>query len=208
MSKFLDERGLAHFWDKIKTYIDGKGNNFATGSGSDSAPIGSLCQFLGYTAPEGYLALDGATYNISDYPELAVFFETQFGRKHYFGGNGTTTFKVPDFRNLFLRGYHGDASKKLSGNIGAVQDATKIPSYGVGTAGNVNLVTDSLTSATWAQDADDAIGTANYGRYVSSAYMETWSTSVGGDKFYTSRPINTAVLICIKAKTIIEYVSR
>lgn len=49
-------------------------------------------------------------YAVGDYPELAEHFEEQFGDKQYFGGDGNT-FAVPDMRNLFLRGYHGEAEE-------------------------------------------------------------------------------------------------
>ena len=51
---------------------------------------------MGSTAPTHYLKCDGTVYNISAYPVLAKYFETQFGSKNYFGGNGTTTFAVPN----------------------------------------------------------------------------------------------------------------
>ena len=75
-------------------------------------PVGNIISFMGTIAPSGYLICDGAEVNIADYPNLANHFETQFGSKNYFGGNGTTTFAVPDLRNEFLRG-HGEDRKSV-----------------------------------------------------------------------------------------------
>ena len=41
---------------------------------------------------------NGATYNKADYPDLFNAIGT------IYGGDGTTNFKVPDFRGVFLRG--------------------------------------------------------------------------------------------------------
>lgn len=65
------------------------------GIGGGYAPIGTVISYMGVTAPQDYLACDGSTYNISAYPDLADFFESQFGSKNYFGGDGVTTFGVP-----------------------------------------------------------------------------------------------------------------
>ena len=60
-----------------------------------SLPIGSVVPFMGVTAPQDFLACDGTVYNISDYPALAAEFESEYGTKNHFGGDGVTTFAVP-----------------------------------------------------------------------------------------------------------------
>lgn len=95
-------------------------------AGPDGNPIGTIISFMGTSAPKDYLVCDGAGYSISQYPALAAFFQTQFGTKNHFGGDGEATFAVPDLRNLFLRGYHGEA-EEVSGDLGARQEATEIP---------------------------------------------------------------------------------
>ena len=156
-------------------------------------PRGTVISFMGTTAPEGYLICDGTTYNIADYSDLATFFETQFGSKNFFGGDGTTTFKVPDLRNEFLRGYHGSATDQLSGNIGVHQDPTEhlqLIYY------NQKWYLDNASSSPSYRNADKVVyhsrdGQSGFGSYT-SAY-------VASDNFmYTSRPTNVAVLYCIK----------
>ena len=77
----------------------------------DRTPIGTVIsvttaktgEVTGITTPTGefpssdYLVCDGAVKNIADYPKLADWFSERYGSKNYFGGNGTTTFAVPDF---------------------------------------------------------------------------------------------------------------
>lgn len=62
-------------------------------------PIGTIIPYMGKTAPEDYLACDGAEYSITDYPDLSSFITTQFGSVNFFGGDGTKTFAVPNLNS-------------------------------------------------------------------------------------------------------------
>ncbi len=55
-------------------------------------PVGIVNDFAGTTAPAGWLLCDGTVYNFSSYPELGALLTSTYG------GNGTTTFGVPDCR--------------------------------------------------------------------------------------------------------------
>ncbi len=155
----------------------------------DNNPIGTIISFMGTSAPKDYLVCDGAQHSISQYPALASFFAEQFGAKNHFGGDGTTTFAVPDMRNLFLRGYHGEAEEQLSGEIGQKQEATWIPHIFSG---------DSLAGtldSQHPQNVDSVSGeTRNYG------YANGKATALNAiyTKF-SARPVNMSVLYCIKA---------
>ena len=59
-------------------------------------PIGTILSLMGNHAPAGYLICNGDVINISAYPDLASYFEQEFGSINYFGGDGTSTFAVPD----------------------------------------------------------------------------------------------------------------
>lgn len=161
--------------------------------------IGTVIAYMGTTAPKGYLACDGATYNISDYPDLANHFYTQFGSVSYFGGDGTSTFKVPDLRNLFLRGYHGTA-EPLSGNVGIFQQGTRYKEIGSSGSNNekISIWTSSnpeeVNRSTYI-DKEGPVGatgvyTANTTKY-NSGIPYLW---------YEGRPSNVAVLYCIRAQ--------
>lgn len=56
----------------------------------------------GAAAPAGTLACDGTAVSRSTYSALFAVIGTTFGV-----GNGSTTFNVPDFRNVFPRGANG-----------------------------------------------------------------------------------------------------
>ena len=89
-------------------------------------PIGEIINFMGNSTPDYFLSCDGTVYNISDYPYLAEHFKTEFGSYNYFGGNGTTTFAVPDLRGEFLRGTgtNGHSNEGSGADVGVHQAAT------------------------------------------------------------------------------------
>ena len=63
--------------------------------GIEDTPVGEIITTLGDETPKHYLACDGSTHNIADYPHLAQYFKDTFGTINYFGGDGITTFAVP-----------------------------------------------------------------------------------------------------------------
>jgi len=69
-------------------------------SGSTVVPTGAVLDFAGSSGgvPSGYLLCDGDIYNILDYPDLGGLLGSTYG------GNGTTTFAVPDLRGRIVSG--------------------------------------------------------------------------------------------------------
>lgn len=169
-------------------------------AGPDGNPIGTILSFLGLTPPKDYLVCDGSVLNIEDYPDLANFFNTQFGTKNHFGGDGETTFALPDMRNLFLRGWRGDAEEQLSGDVGAKQEGTEFPNLFV-CAGNVLVDYGGTNKTNRTLNIDSSSETSGLGRFTALNIQggETLAST------FTSRPVNTAVLYCIKAVESIGY---
>ncbi|WP_336294083.1 phage tail protein [Bartonella sp. CB169] len=71
-------------------------------------PSGFIATFAMQKVPSGWLLCDGATYERKDYPQLFEAIGDQWG------ADSETTFKVPDFRGMFLRGF--DAGRGLDRN--------------------------------------------------------------------------------------------
>ena len=67
-----------------------------TTQGIEDTPVGHIIHYMGNNAPKHYLICDGGEYNIVDYPYLAQHFKDEFGSSNFFGGDGTTTFAVPE----------------------------------------------------------------------------------------------------------------
>ena len=195
----ITAKNFKKFYDSILPYI----NNVP-----GCTPIGTVIAVMGNSAPANYLKCDGTVYNIADYTDLANYFEAQFEAKNYFGGDGTTTFAVPDLRGEFLRGTgensHVNTRTNLNegsgANVGVHQDATnhfevKLTSDRKGFyAGSAT----STASNVQALDTDTRGGNVGYrGAVTGSA-----STTATGNSLYTSRPTNTSVLYCIAYKDI------
>lgn len=174
------------------------------GHGEDT-PVGQIISFMGNTAPENYLACDGAVHDIADYPDLADFFNTQFGSINHFGGDGITTFAVPDLRGEFLRGT-GQNSHAGNGNgadVGIHQDATRQNYFGVLEDGNRQITNaavgytnsnnaNDLTQTTMDSSTAPYTGTVLWQHRSSNNTMKSIST-------FTARPTNTSIMWCIKA---------
>lgn len=176
----------------------------AGGSSSGGNPVGTVISFLGLTAPAGYLVCDGAEYEITAYPDLADHFRQQFGAANHFGGNGTDTFCVPDMRNLFLRGYHGSAEEQLSGEVGKQQEATEIPNFisSRSRMGILEVVKRDSNSFNHVKHQDKKINicdTAFYAESLPSYNFNSSDKPLAGFEYYNTRPVNMAVLYCVKA---------
>ena len=184
---------IAYFHDQAITGLMGP-------AGPDGNPLGTIISYLGSEPPTGYLVCDGKEYQIADHSQLAAFFEKEFGSKNHFGGDGTSTFAVPDFRNLFLRGFHGESEERLSGDIGAKQEGTEHINWvsmngSPGGIGNLRQNTDATIER---KNPDTINGSSKTIRYLGLSNSAANYTQASGLS-YTSRPVNAAVQYCIKA---------
>ena len=112
--KFLHPSDPATYWDY----------------GGAAAPV-----WIAACTVRPWLSCDGTVYNISDYPYLGAILGSSWG------GNGLTTFAVPELRNKVrvslksssplitsaISGMDGSAFGSSSTSEGVVLDATKIP---------------------------------------------------------------------------------
>lgn len=81
--------------------------------------IGEITIFAGNFAPMGWLFCDGSELPIVQYQALYSLIGT------YYGGNGTTTFKLPDLRGRVPMGY-GNGPSLTPRQIGASGGAEKV----------------------------------------------------------------------------------
>lgn len=176
-----------------------------SGGGSAPVPTGAVISFLALSAPSGYLICDGAEHSIAEFPGLSRYIKEQFGQVNHFGGDGEATFAVPDMRNLFLRGYHGEAGEQLSGEIGAKQEATSHPGIiGVQTSKDKAIFSYCSTTPTSSGinsiNEDSVLRPSRRWALLSADGLSPMdsSDSDGFKVSYTSRPVNMAVLYCIK----------
>ena len=164
------------FYRKILPYLV-RGNN-----GYSETPIGAMQMFDDDAAPSGWLIADGTVYNISDYPFLAKHIERVHGSKNYYGGDGTTTFAVPNWQGEFFRasGTNSHANQGSGGEVGEHQDATGI----------INTIEHTNNVRYKNNDSTDGTVTLGYDDRSAASYNAT---------YFTIRPTNTSLLCCIKA---------
>ena len=164
-------------------------------------PVGEIINYMGTIVPEHYLECDGKTYKISDYPILAEHIKTNFGSYNKFGGDGTTTFAVPDLRGEFLRGSgtNSHANQGSGAAVGTHQDGTEILNIDSYFNGSNNLelgvASSNSTSALSSAKADKVVNTNQY-TYIN--YSATRRTNDSRVQYYTSRPTNTSVMYAIR----------
>lgn len=157
------------------------------GIGGGFAPIGTIISYMGTTAPQDYLICDGTTYNIADYKQLSDFFAAQFGSANFFGGDGVTTFAVPDLRGEFLRGTgtNGHSGEGNGANVGTHQSGSVV--FNAYSGSNIISLSESVGYY------EDKMITEK-GRNIATKTSSDSNASV-----YKVRPTNTSVLYCIKA---------
>ena len=109
-----------------------------------ACPVGTVHAFAGVSAPNGWLLCNGQAVSRSQYSRLFSVISTRYG-----GGDGYSTFNVPDMRDRFIEGAH---------------------SYNVGTPLSAGI--PNITGTTQTPDDTGAISGAFYviSKYGSSAY--------------------------------------
>lgn len=164
----------------VKDYLE---NEFKKVSGNFVLP-GMIVQFAHGDTPVGYLKCDGTEYLREDYPDLFAVIGT------IYGSSDSTTFKVPDFRGVFLRGYGGNSL-----SLGQRQEAAIPNLYGtleLPVQGNATGVFKKIGSN---YRKDWLYGSGSFATY---AFDASSSNKIYNDDVEENRPINYAVMLCIK----------
>ncbi len=182
-----------------------------TESGIEDTPVGHIISYMGNYPPKHYVGCFGQELSISEYPYLAQHFKQEFGKCNYFGGNGTTHFKVPNLCGEFLRGT-GTNSHNIQGNgcnVGRHEDATQIPYIGCNLeSGDLWVQTNTPNTPSSMPEYGNSLmplntdnirtnQTTNEGLYFRKDGIITNSTNIST---YTTHPTYTAVLYCIKCE--------
>ncbi|UIJ38731.1 phage tail protein [Desulfobaculum bizertense] len=81
-----------------------------------AVPAGACVAFAGPVAPAGWLKCNGAAVSRTQYAALFAAIGTRFG-----GGNGASTFNLPDFRGEFVRGFDDGRGVDRNRALGAAQ---------------------------------------------------------------------------------------
>jgi microcystin-dependent protein len=76
--------------EQIAFWIAGEN---ARGSGGSSAVVGQIMSFVGNKAPPNWAICDGTLVSVSSYPDLFLLIGVEYG------GDGVTSFALPDLRS-------------------------------------------------------------------------------------------------------------
>ena len=133
-------------------------------------PPGAVMAFAMNSAPSGWLACDGSSRLISQFPALSAAIRSTYG---YADDNH---FYLPDLRGYFVRGYGTNGDGTQSGSFGAKQP-------------------DALKEHT--HDIPYGAGLGN-GLFPANAQSVTATGGVTGGAGTETRPRNIAMLYCIK----------
>lgn len=128
-------------------------------------PVGTILPFAGTIdkIPDGWLLCDGSMVSRSDYNVLFSTIGTNWGR-----GDGVTTFHLPDFRGLFLRGV--DKGTQPGGGVTG-RDPDRDGRFPIADGGNAG---NEVGSAQW-----DMFGRHSHGYYD---LFNPWDTSADDAK--------------------------
>lgn len=179
-----------------RSYIEDQAKRMNNNLGIEDAPVGHVISYMGNTAPKHYLICDGSIYNIADYKDLTTWIIKEHGLVNVWGGDGITTFAVPDMRGEFVRGADKTALRDPDGatrGIGKHQDATIENSIqSLPTSAGVQVVTNG----------NSFTKTSNYDKQIlGNTYVNIYKSQSGAQSSmstYTARPTNVNTLFCIK----------
>ena len=164
--------------------------------GIEDTPVGHIISHMGTIAPKHYLICDGTEYNIMDYPYLAQHFIDQFGSVNYFGGDGNTTFAVPDLRQRFLKGVVETENVGVNEEAGLPNITGIIGLHGADVATTIASASGAFYGSTLSKYRG---GTNQSGATSLNhiGFRASNSNAIYGNST-TVTPANTSVLYCIK----------
>jgi microcystin-dependent protein len=186
----LDAAPTADLQAATKKYVDDEVAGIP--AATDLTPAGTVIYTARSTAPTGYLKANGAAVSRTTYATLFSAIGTTYG-----GGDGSTTFNLPDLRGEFVRGLDDGRGVDTSRTLGSSQgDATALPSNAFTTSNPGNH------SHSYSGGDRQNVGSGGASQPVSQGGNTTGAAgahthTIGGGDTET-RPRNIALLACIK----------
>ncbi len=142
-------------------------------------PTGTVLDFAGSTAPDGYVFCDGTTYDGTSGTYLnlwAVIGVT-------YGGSGQSAFKVPDTLGRYTVGKGSNADVNALNNSDGLVNASRTPKSSLsisGTTGSESSHTHSVTIAATTPETASGVTNVAPGQSVTSGPGSSHSHSFSG----------------------------
>lgn len=147
------------------------------GASDDGLPVGAIISVPKAIVPTGYLELDGGSYSIAAYPDLAAYLGTTFNK----GNEEAGFFRLPETRGEFLRGWSHGRDADAGRSLGSWQN------FELQEHSHVQRGLNNIASGAGGAGGLNVAGTGQNG---------TPTGTTGGAE---TRPRNIAVMWCIKA---------
>jgi len=177
----------------VENKITGVTSIFDSSGGYLSHPPGTLIFHCGSSAPSGYIKANGATISRTTYAALFNALGTTYG-----AGDGSTTFKVPDMRGEFPRGWDDGRGVDSGRSFGSSQ-AEMINQHKHWIS---SMATDDRNITGTGANGQEYGLVADAGSYSADDPNKTTGRFTRNDPGYLSnnetRPRNIALLACIK----------
>lgn len=153
------------------------------------SPVGQIADF--HTVPNGWLRCDGSTYNISEYPALFAAVGTKYG------GDGKTTFAVPNLHRKFREGTTTDSEVGTSVSAG-LPNITGEGDWVFGGYASTGKFTGSMYHVSLQNNPGTTGGNDYYNGKPGIGIDASRSSSIYGNAS-TVQPSSLRMIPCIKA---------
>lgn len=149
---------------------------YSTTAQSAILPSGLIAHFASSYAPTGWLKANGALVSRTTYGALFAAIGTTHG-----AGDGSTTFKLPDLRGEFIRGWDDGRGIDSGREFGSAQSQA--------------IQQHNHQVVTWNGSTASGGGIASASGGGGGIYYDRYTENTGGAE---TRPRNIALLACIK----------
>jgi microcystin-dependent protein len=189
-----ENRGDVIFINSAKKFYSWNGTNYAEiqfgyssdGGGSsgttiDANPLGTVLQYVGISEPAGYKFCNGQALSRTEYQALFSLIGITYGE-----GDHITTFNLPDYRGVFLRGFdngrnldpnrklnelQGDAIRNITGRFNGVEshDVIAEGAIYVSGSGGIGTAKSDWDNKIYTFDASKVVPVADENRPINMA---------------------------------------
>lgn len=174
---------------------------FVAGAVISAVPVSTIIALADDVVPTGFLECNGATISRSTYSALFSKIGTTYG-----AGDGSTTFKIPDLRGEFIRGWdHGrgiDSGRAIGSNQSDAygshthsgstnSEGAHTHNIGTGDSGQISVDGSSIMEST------SSIAEWKTSR-VSTEGTHSHTLTINASGSTETRPRNIAMIYCIK----------
>ena len=183
----LDAAPTANLHAATKKYVDDEIADIP--AATDLTPAGTVIYTARTTAPTGYLKANGDAVSRTTYATLFAAIGTLYG-----GGDGSTTFNVPDLRGEFIRGFDDSRGVDSGRAMGSSQAEMIGPhNHGINDPGHNHSYSggdrQNLESGGQSQPVSQGGNTTG---------SQTTGITINNNSGTENRPRNVALLACIK----------